>query len=53
MIEAIEKGEPALVVELTLEHWDLSRGRMEKYVRPDPLPTDFDMSLSEDKKHAL
>lgn len=53
MIEAIEKGEPALVVELTLEHWDLSRGRMEKYVRPDPLPTEFDIDLSEGKKHAL
>ncbi|MEO9875398.1 MAG: GntR family transcriptional regulator [Anderseniella sp.] len=53
MIEAIEKGEPALVVELTLEHWDLSRGRMEKFVRPDPLPTEFDMDLSEGKKNAL
>lgn len=53
MIEAIEKGEPALVVELTLEHWDLSRDRMEKYVRPDPLPTDLDMALSGGKKRAL
>ncbi|MEM7633651.1 MAG: GntR family transcriptional regulator [Pseudomonadota bacterium] len=53
MIEAIEKREPALVVELTMEHWDLSRGRMEKYVRPDPLPTEFDLGLSEGKKHAL
>ncbi len=53
MIEAIEKGEPAAVVELTLEHWDLSRDRMEKYVRPDPLPTDVDMDLPEGKKHAL
>lgn len=53
MIEAIEKSEPALVVELTMEHWSLSRDRMEKYVRPDPLPADLDMDLSEDKKHAL
>jgi DNA-binding GntR family transcriptional regulator len=53
MIEAIEKGEPALVVELTLEHWDLSRGRMEKYVRPDPLPTDLAMDLTGGKKRAL
>ena len=53
MIEAIEKGEPARVVELTLEHWDLSRGRMEKYVRPDPLPTDLDMELSKGQTDAL
>ncbi len=53
MIEAIEKGEPAVVVDLTLEHWSLSRDRMEKYVRPDPLPTDLDMDTHETKKHAF
>ncbi len=37
MIEAIEKGEPATIVELTLEHWSLSRDEIEKYARPDPL----------------
>ena len=53
MIEAIEKGEPAVVVDLTLEHWSLSRDRMEKYVRPDPLPADLDIDTYENKKHAL
>lgn len=38
MISAIEAREGALAVDLTLEHWDLSRGRMERFVRPDPLP---------------
>ncbi len=53
MIEAIETGQPALVVDLTLQHWSLSRDRMEKYVRPDPLPTELDMDLYESRKHAL
>ena len=42
MIEAIEQRSPADIVELTLAHWELSRNRMEQYVRPDPLPLDFD-----------
>ena len=42
MIEAIEKRAPAEIVELTLEHWELSRNRMEQFVRPDPLPIDTD-----------
>ncbi|MDC3205168.1 GntR family transcriptional regulator [Paracoccaceae bacterium] len=41
MIAAIEAGEGALVIDLTLQHWDLSRDRMERYVRPDPLPVDI------------
>ena len=53
IIEAIEKGEPATVVELTREHWALSRGRIEKYVRPDPLPNDLDVDTPESKKHAV
>ena len=40
MIEAIEAGEPDLAIDLTLQHWDLSRDRMERFVRPDPLPLD-------------
>ncbi len=42
MIEAIENRSPADIVELTLEHWELSRNRMEQFVRPDPLPIDTD-----------
>lgn len=40
MISAIEAREAALAVDLTLQHWDLSRDRMERFVRPDPLPVD-------------
>ena len=38
MIEAFENSDPETAVELTLLHWDLSRDRMEEFVRPDPLP---------------
>ena len=51
LIAAIEASEGALAIELTLQHWDLSRDRMERFVRPDPLPVDV-VSLK-DKRHAL
>jgi len=38
MIAAIEAKDAETAVQLTLDHWDLSRNRMEHYVRPDPLP---------------
>lgn len=38
MIEAFEHHEAARAVELTLEHWALSRNLMEQFVSPDPLP---------------
>ncbi|MEM7243564.1 MAG: GntR family transcriptional regulator [Pseudomonadota bacterium] len=38
MIAAIEAQDAETVVQLTLDHWDLSRNRMERFVRPDPLP---------------
>lgn len=41
MIAAIEARAPAAVVDLTLQHWDLSRDQIEKYVQPDPLPLDL------------
>ena len=40
MIDAIEARGTARAVELVLDHWSLSRDRMEHYVRPDPLPLD-------------
>lgn len=40
MIAAIEAGEGGVAVDLTLQHWDLSRDRIERFVRPDPLPLD-------------
>jgi len=40
MIGAIEARDAGRAVDLTLQHWDLSRDRMEEFVRPDPLPVD-------------
>jgi len=51
MISAIEAREEALAVDLTLQHWDLSRDRMERFVRPDPLPVDV-VSLK-DRRNAI
>ena len=41
MIEAIETRAPARAVDLTLDHWALSRCEIERYVHPDPLPVDL------------
>ena len=41
MIAAIEARDTAHVTDLTLQHWDLSKDRMERFVRPDPLPLDI------------
>lgn len=51
MIGAIEARDVSMVIDLTLQHWDLSRDRMERFVRPDPLPVDI-VSLK-DKRHAI
>ena len=51
MIIAIEAQETALVIDLTLQHWDLSRDQIEKYVRPDPLP--LDVISMKDRRHAV
>jgi DNA-binding GntR family transcriptional regulator len=51
MITAIEAQETALVIDLTLQHWDLSRDQIEKYVRPDPLP--LDVISMKDRRHAV
>ena len=40
MIEAFSQHQAARCVELTLDHWALSRDRIELYVQPDPLPED-------------
>ncbi|WP_254054556.1 GntR family transcriptional regulator [Roseovarius sp. EL26] len=51
MIEAIEQQEPNKALELTLEHWNLSRDRLEQFVSPDPLP--IDVFAMKDMKHAV
>jgi DNA-binding GntR family transcriptional regulator len=38
MIAAFQDRDAEEAVSLTLLHWDLSRDRMEDFVRPDPLP---------------
>jgi len=40
MIDAIENRQTALSVDVTLQHWELSRNEIDKYVLPDPLPID-------------
>ena len=44
MISAIYDRDPERAVALTLEHWELSRGRMEQFFHPDPLPFDAEMT---------
>ncbi len=51
MIIAIEKQEATLAIELTIDHWNLSRDRLERFVAPDPLPLDV-ISLK-DRRHAI
>lgn len=51
MIEAFAAGDADRAVELTIDHWNLSRDRLEQFVTPDPLPIDV---LSEkDKASAI
>jgi len=38
MIQAFEARDPETAVDLSLQHWDLSRGSLERFVSPDPLP---------------
>ncbi len=45
MIESIAARTPAVTVELTLAHWELSRHELDKYVLPDPLPLDESIAL--------
>ncbi len=40
MIEAIEKRQAEVMVDLTLQHWDLSRNQIEEYVYPAAMPID-------------
>ncbi len=41
LIEAFQNRDAEGAVAITLEHWDLSRNRMEQFVRPDPLPIEY------------
>jgi DNA-binding GntR family transcriptional regulator len=37
MIAAIEAGDCQRIVDLIVEHWELSRDLIEYFVKPDPL----------------
>jgi DNA-binding GntR family transcriptional regulator len=51
LIAAIEARDAEVAVTLTLEHWDLSRDRLERFVRPDPLPVTLE--ALKDEEHAV
>lgn len=42
MIAAIEAGDSRRIVELIVEHWELSRDLLEYFVKPDPLAFEMD-----------
>lgn len=51
MIAAIETGDSDGVVDLTLQHWALSRDRLERFVHPDPMP--LDIADLKERHHAI
>jgi DNA-binding GntR family transcriptional regulator len=51
MIDAIEARNENEIIELTIDHWNLSRDRLEQFVSPDPLP--IDVITIKDRKHAV
>ncbi|MEL7253466.1 MAG: GntR family transcriptional regulator [Pseudomonadota bacterium] len=50
MIEAIETQDVDKIVALTIDHWTLSKDRLERFVSPDPLPI---TPLTKDQTHAI
>ena len=48
MIEAFANHDTARAVELTKQHWDLSRNRIQTFVDPGPLPFEL-----EEEAHAV
>jgi len=51
MIAAIEARDARAIVDLTIDHWNLSRDRLERFVIPDPLPLEID--TGQDAQHAV
>jgi DNA-binding GntR family transcriptional regulator len=51
MIAAIQAQDAEGIVELTIDHWNLSRDRLERFVSPDPLP--LDVVAAKDHRHAV
>ena len=53
MIAAFEAGDAEQAADLTLQHWELSRSEIEKYVQPDPLPIDDGLGYAEKRADAV
>lgn len=51
MIVAITARDGDTATQLSIDHWELSRDRLEQFVRPDPLPVD--MLKNQDERHAV
>lgn len=51
MIAAIAARDGDAATQLSVDHWALSRDRLEEFVRPDPLP--MDMLTMQDDRHAV
>ena len=51
MIDAIMAHDADGIVELTIDHWNLSRDRLERFVSPDPLP--LDVLATKDQRNAV
>ena len=51
MIDAIVAHDADGIVDLTIDHWNLSRDRLERFVSPDPLP--LDVFATKDQRNAV
>ena len=51
LIAAIEARDPQHAMDLSIQHWDLSRDRIERFVRPDPLPAQ--LADIKERRHAV
>lgn len=51
MIDAIETQDVDRIVALTIDHWTLSKDRLEQFVSPDPLP--IETPNTKDQTHAI
>ncbi|MEM6481584.1 MAG: GntR family transcriptional regulator [Pseudomonadota bacterium] len=51
MIAAIEAQDGEAATQLSIDHWALSRDRLEQFVRPDPLP--LDMLVEQGDRYAV
>lgn len=53
LIAAIEAGDGERAAAISLQHWELSRGEIEKYVQPEPLPADQMTRYAESETNAV